>query len=192
MLFNTAIPRESQDTVERELEPGEQIHWIDMPRPAFFTVGSTVLFAFGIAWTAFTLFWTISAFHENPGLGRSNVFFAMLGLPFVLVGLALLLTPIWAYWGDLRTVYAITDRRAIVFRRGWSTIILSFSPGQLQNVCRVEKGSDFGTVVLGRRKWPDPSGSLRQEDVGFERIARPREVEAMLKRLAEQAVPPQG
>ena len=116
MLINTAIPRESQDTVERELEPGEQIQWIDMPHPAFFTVGSTVLFAFGIAWTAFALFWTTSAFHDNPGLGRSNVFFAALGLPFILVGLALLLTPILAYWGDLRTVYAITDRRAIVFR----------------------------------------------------------------------------
>lgn len=61
MRTNTAIPRPLQETVDRELEPGERIQWIDMPTARFFTPVATGVFLFAIPWTAFAIFWICGA-----------------------------------------------------------------------------------------------------------------------------------
>ena len=60
-MYDPSIPRQFQDVVDLELEPGERVEWVEMPKPTFFTPTATRAFLFGIPWTAFALFWTAGA-----------------------------------------------------------------------------------------------------------------------------------
>jgi hypothetical protein len=84
-------------------------------------------------------------------------------------------------------VYVITDRRAITFVGGLGMTIRSYPPEKLQEVYRREKRDGTGDVIIVRRAWYDPDGDRRSEELGFLRIANPKEVENLLKRLADQA-----
>jgi hypothetical protein len=57
MLIDCPLPRRLKEKVERELEPGERIEWIEKPAPRFFTPVTTGAFLFGIPWTAIVLVW---------------------------------------------------------------------------------------------------------------------------------------
>lgn len=173
--------------VESELEPGERIEWMDTPIPRFFTGKSTAKFLFAIPWTAFAIFWMYGASGFKLDSGISV--FALFGLPFVLIGIAMLLSPIWAYCSSLKTVYVVTDRRAITFDGGRTTTIRSYPPEKLAGVFRRERKDGSGDVILGENQWKDSNGHHQAEDLGFLRITNPREIEQSLKKLAEKAKP---
>ena len=182
------IPRDLQDRVQNELESGERIEWMEMPIPRFFTGASTSAFLFGIPWTAFALFWTYMA---SGGLssGKGSMIFAMFGIPFILIGFAMLSSPVWAYRKSFRTVYVITDRRAITFDGGRSTTIRSYTPENLKNVYRREKRDGSGDVIFGVNEWKDSDGDRRSLEIGFLRIGNPKAIEQSLRKLAEKAKP---
>ncbi len=181
------IPKILQDKVNRELNTNERIQWIDMPVPRFFTPVSTGAFFFGIPWTAFALFWTAgAALSTDNGPGLFSLF-PMFGLPFILIGFGMLSSPIWAYKKALKTVYVITDSRAITFEGGKSSTIRSYSPDKLQNIYRKERKDGSGDVIINVKDWRNSDGDSRSEELGFLRIKKPKEVEKKLKKLAEQA-----
>jgi hypothetical protein len=182
-----AIPQKLKARVNRELMPMEKIRWIEQPIPRYFTPKAKGFFLFGIPWTAFVVFWTLGASlswwdNRDGGSGMMAVF----GIPFILVGLGLLSSPIWAYRRALKTVYVITDRRAITFSGGSSTTINSYSPEKLKDVFRKEHKDGSGDVIISRREWEDSEGHYRVEELGFLRIRYPQETERILKELAGQ------
>jgi len=174
------IPRELQSMVDRELEPGESVKWIGMPIPRFFTGASTGLFLFAIPWTAFAIFWMFGSWHQSK-----NIPFTLFGVPFVLVGFGLLSTPLFTYRRSFKTVYVITDKRAITFSGGWSTTVRSYPPETLREFYRKERKDGTGDVVISRRAWRDSDGDRQSEELGFLRVESPKEIENMLKSLAE-------
>ena len=159
-----------------------------MPVPRFFTPLATGTFLFGLPWTAFAIFWTAGAAFATRSSGGAGPPwpFALFGVPFILVGFAMLSSPIWAYRKALTTVYVITDKRAMTFEGGWSTTIRSYPPDRLQEICRRERRDGTGDVLIARRAWRDSDGDRQSEELGFLRIGDPKEVERMLKELAEQ------
>ncbi len=184
-----AIPPELEEKVERELESGERIAWMEQPIPRYFTAMSTGAFLFAIPWTAFALFWICGASgFKLPDFSKGGFsFFPLFGVPFVLIGLGMLSSPWWAHRKALKTVYVITDRRAIAIDGGWTTTIRSYPPERLQNVCRKEKRDGTGDVILAERVWSGAEGRQQMQDLGFLNISDPKTVEQMLKKLAEQA-----
>lgn len=167
--------------VDRELEPRESIKWIGMPIPRFFSGRSVGSFLFAIPWTAFAVFWMWGAWHQS-----NNLPFTLFGVPFVLIGIGLLSTPLFTYWKSFKTVYVITDRRAITFDGGWSTTIRSYPPNRLLEIYRREKKDGTGDVVIFRRAWRDSDGDRQSEELGFLRVENPKEIENMLNKLAGQ------
>jgi len=113
-------------------------------------------------------------------------FFPLFGLPFVLIGIGMLSSPFWTHRKAFKTVYAITDRRAITFDAGWTTTIRSYTPNRLQDVYRKEKRDGAGDVVLGQRVWQGSEGGQQSQDLGFLNIRDPKTVEQMLRKLAER------
>jgi hypothetical protein len=162
------LPLRCQQWVQRELESREQVVWAAMPRPRFFTPGATGAFLFGIPWTAFAVFWTTMAAWGVGQAGGGQ-------------------GPVWAYRKAAKTVYAITDRRAITFEGGRSITIRSYRPDRLQDVYRREYRDGTGDILIDRRAWRDSDGDKQFEEFGFLRVAQPKEVEALLKQLAAQA-----
>lgn len=180
------IPREMQDRVERELDAGEQIEWIAMPIPRFFTPAATGAFLFGIPWTAFAIFWTGGAAWGSSQVEGAGWFraFPLFGLPFILIGLGMLSSPIWAFRRARRTVYAITNCRALSFEGGRTTTVRSYAPERLKEIYRKERRDGTGDVIIARRSWRDSEGDTQSEERGFLRVRDVKEVEARLRRLA--------
>jgi hypothetical protein len=173
--------------VDRELEPGESVKWIGMPIPRFFTGASTGMFLFAIPWTAFAIFWMFGAWHQSK-----NLPFTLFGVPFLLAGVGLFSTPLFTYRRSFKTVYVVTDKRAITFSGGWSTIVRSYPPDALREIYRKERKDGTGDVVISRRAWRDSDGDRHSEELGFLRVENPKEIEDMLKSLAEQVGPSNG
>jgi len=187
MRTTAVIPNDLRTRIERELEPGEKIVWTDMPAPKFFTPASTSLFVFGVFVTGFAVYWICSAAgFKIPDFKKGSDFFPLFGLPMIFIGLGMLSTPVWAYRKALRTVYAVTDKRAIIIEGGWVTTIRSFPPDKLHDVYRKERRDGSGDVILERREWAHSGGTPQMQETGFLRIKNPREVERMLRKLVEQ------
>ena len=169
-----------KEKVDNELESGERIRWIEQPKPQFFSPASTGAFLFAIPWTAFAIFWMYGA-SQSP----SDVF-PLFGIPFVLIGIGMLSSPLWVYYQSSKTVYVITDRRAITIEGGRSYTIRSYPPDKLQNIYRRERKSGIGDIIISFDSWKDSDGDTRKKDLGFMNIREPKHVEKLLKNLAEQ------
>jgi hypothetical protein len=182
------IPRDLQDAVERELAQGERIRWMEQPIPRFFTPASTVTFLMAIPFTAFAVFWICGASgFKLPDFSKGGFsFFPLFGVPFILVGIGMLLSPLWAHRKGLKTVYVITDRRAITFDGGWTTTVTSYTPDQLKSMSRKEKKDGTGDVVLGQRVSTSSNRGQQMVDVGFLRVRDVRKTEQMLRELMGQ------
>lgn len=189
MMQVGTISRALEDKVTRELESGEQVLWMEQPVPRYFTAMSTSTFLFAIPWTAFAVFWICGASgFKIPDFSKGGFsLFPLFGVPFVLVGLGMLSAPLWSYRKALKTVYVITDRRAITFDAGWTTTIRSYPPNRLQNIHRKERRNGTGDVILGQQIWSNSKGGHYPMDLGFLNIRDPKTVELMLRKLAEQS-----
>lgn len=189
MRNNPSIPWNLQEKIDRELEPAERVEWAGMPVPRFFTGHSIAAFLFAIPWTSFAIFWTVGAAGATGGScgPRGFDFFPLFGIPFILIGVFLLLSPLWTYQKARQTAYVITDRRAITFDGGWSTTIRSYRPDALQNICRKERRNGRGDVILAHLVRSDGEGGQLTEDLGFLHIDNPREIEQKLRQLAAKA-----
>ena len=172
------VPNGLQERVRRELEPGESIRWMEQPIPKFFTPVSIGAFLFAIPWTAFAVFWICGAsgFKMPNFSGGGFAFFPLFGLPFVLVGFGMLLSPVWLYRKAFKTVYVITNSLAITFDAGWTTTIRSYRPDQLREVYRKERRNGVGDVILGKRVWTDSDNDRRSMEVGFMNVREAKRV----------------
>ncbi|MFM7219745.1 MAG: hypothetical protein ACKO21_05975 [Nodosilinea sp.] len=189
MLSNLKIPKELRRKIDNELQPGEFIRWVEQPIPRFFTAASIGSVLFGIPWTSFAIFWMWGASGSQlpnlrEGLQPQHLF-ALFGLPFVLIGFGMLSSPIWVWQAARKTVYLVTDKRAISIQGGLSTTIRSYLPDQLKDVYRKERADGTGDVIIGIRRWRDSDGDQRSEEIGFLGVRNPREVENMLRQLVE-------
>lgn len=195
MQTDEHIPPELKETVQRELKPGERVLWSEMPIPTFFTPKNTQLFIFSIVWTLFAVLWTGAAagfsvpdFKDASGPFEVMRFlFPLFGLPFVLIGLGMFTIPFFNYRNAWKTIYVITDRRAITFDGGWKRTVRSYPPAKLLNIYRKEKSDGTGDVIISYDQWVDSEGDRRTEDLGFLRIREPKRVEQMLRDLAREA-----
>ena len=195
MQLDPQIPPELKEKVDQELQPDERILWMDMPIPKFFTRESKNLFLVGIVVTSFAIFWTCGAagftipnFKEvsNPSQ-LVPLLFPLFGIPFILIGLIMVLNPLYTYGKAFKTVYLITDRRAITCEMGWSKTVRSYPPSRLLDIHRKERRDGTGDVIISSEKWIDKDDVERSRDLGFFEVREPKKVEMMLRDLAKQS-----
>ena len=184
MLGQSHVLPELHAAIERELEPSERIAWIAMPKPRLLTLGTVSGSIIGGLCTAMVLPVFFNGFPPASQTASGVVAGVLAVGLFLLMGLSLLLMPLWAYRRARRTVYAITDRRVIIITTGRATTIRSFWPDQLHRTSCVERRSDVGDVVLSRLVTRFSDGTVFTDDVGLYNIHNPRAVETRLKQLA--------
>jgi hypothetical protein len=182
------------DSIARnELEPGESLLWSGSPDPRRSMLMSLPILLFAIPWTAFAIFWVASAVGmsrsgPNPGGGFS--FFPLFGIPFVLIGLAMLSGPFWAYRKAQQTVYAVSNKRAIIIVGGMTRNVQSFYPKKLGNIERTEKADGTGSIIFARRTNNSYNSNTNQSQtsstaIGFIGIQDVRTVERLILQISE-------
>jgi hypothetical protein len=108
-----------------------------------------VLIPFSVMWGGFTIFWEIGVLSSSGA--RDSVIFPLWGVPFVLVGLYLMVGRFFARrWIRKRTLYAVTDQRVIAIAPSWprgertTSVWLGSSPPVEKRLAR-----GTGTVWVG-------------------------------------------
>lgn len=186
-MLDPSIPPKLQEIVRRELDRDERVVWSAMPKPKLFSGPALGAFLFAIPWTAFSVFWMAGAAgFKIPQFNNGADLFPLFGIPFILIGIGMLSSPLWAYRNSLKTVYVITDRRAITIDGGMSYTIRSYTADKLSDTFRREHKDGTGDVIISRKSWRDSDGDKQMQELGFSRINGAKAVESILVGLAKQ------
>jgi len=99
-----------------KIDANEQILFVAKPEPGHEGQVKAWFLPFAIVWSLFSFVWTGTALAsaiatKSPG----SWFMALFGVPFVVIGIGMLTTPYISYKRELHTIYALTDKRALVF-----------------------------------------------------------------------------
>ncbi len=180
-----------QSCVENELESGEKIVWLGQPIAGRFARQAWPIVLFGIPWTAFSIFWMGAAggfaILGNGGKFLPGGLFCLFGLPFVLIGFGMLSSPYWMRRSARKSVYAVTDRRAIIFSSGLrgKISIRSFAPEGLTDLEREQYPDGSGDLIFTRdiRRTSD---STTTKKIGFMAVPDVKSVEALIRQMVDE------
>ena len=97
--------------LEPLLRPGEHLRWSGRPDPGvLFSAGDLFAVPFSLLWCGSLVFWEYQAISQG-----SPLLFVLWGIPLILIGLYFLFGRfIFKRNRKLRTVYGLTDSRAII------------------------------------------------------------------------------
>jgi|ERR1700683_1657659 len=175
-------PASITEAVSHELL-GEPVVWAASPDRWAYASKYWKTALFGIPFAAFAVFWTYQASHIPAKGGQGfAVFFPLWGLMFVLVGLSMLLSPLWAAWTAGSVYYVVTERRAIIFEKRLKLKIQSFSRSSVARYERVSSGGPGGSIIFQRIV--DRSGwGNRVKEIGFIGLSEYAGAEQALNKL---------
>ncbi len=167
---------------------GETVVWFGQPDPKRFLLQSLPLFIFGIPWTAFAVFWVYAAsgFDFPPDFSKGGFsFFPLFGLPFVLIGVWLLLSPVFHYVKAFKTLYIVTNKTARIVTMGRTKQVETFTGEDLQQIQRKEKPDGSGDIIFQHRVSHSSKGGRTITPVGFFGIGAVAVVEQHLSALRQ-------
>ena len=150
----------------RELRSGERVLWQgrQLARVSKKAFG---IYLFAIPWTAFALFWTAMASFGASALQSETGFlswaFPLFGVPFVVVGLAMLSAPFMPLWRKGKVLFAITDQRLIELKLGRSLDIKSVPARRIGMIERNETRDGSGTLKIAVKVGTDSDGDRHTE-----------------------------
>lgn len=180
-LYTPVLPPLLQQRVAGELRAGEKLLWAAQPLPRLYRRQAIGLVLFGLPWTGFAVFWVWGASQGAQHAPGPFMLFPLFGLPFVLIGLGMLTSPFWLQRKAQRSLYAITNQRAIVFdaKLFGGQRVQSFSPDRLTAMTREERADGSGDLIFEQFQQRAGSGTttVRRGFVGVERV---REVEEVI------------
>jgi len=161
--------------LQGRLDQGEQILWTGRPQQGLLLrKGELLGIPFSVLWCGFAIFWESQVLTHN-----APWFFALWGIPFILIGVYLVVGRfVVDAWRRQRTVYAVTDRRALILSGLRTPSLKSLDIEGLTDIELQDDGADRGTLVLGLspmnnaanflgRGWP---GAAAYMAPAFERI----------------------
>src|SRR5258708_21485456 len=129
-------PNDAQLRAQSELQSGESIYWTGTADPRRAAIAALPAAFFGIPFAGFALFWISQAYHATSSMSKStnNSFvhgfqvFPLFGLPFLFIGLGIVLAPLWAFLRGGSTAYAITNQRIMIITGGCRRFVKSVAP----------------------------------------------------------------
>jgi hypothetical protein len=173
-------PTDPGAVIQRELGSRERLLWAGKPRQGLvFRPSDTFLIPFSLLWGGFAFFWEYSVL-----TGGAPLFFALWGIPFVLVGSHFI---VGRFLVDMRqrakTVYGLTNERLLIISGLFTRNVKSLNLRTLADVSLTERPDGSGTITFGQGNpysswfqgmgwWPGmPAGAP-----AFELVPRAKEI----------------
>jgi len=133
-------------SIQFALDRGERQLWAGAPRQGIvFRPVDIFVIPFTILWAGFAIFWEASVLWDGGPL-----FMAIWGIPFVLVGLYLV---VGRFWVDARrrarTTYALTSERILISSGLFTPSMKSLDLRTLSDVTLHERRDGTGTITFG-------------------------------------------
>lgn len=186
------LPRSQQSMLDAEVGDGENLIWSGQPNPARFAKQYLPHAIFGLVFgaAAACLYFSRSPVQveRDPGGG-------LIYMLFVVIGMSMLMSPLSYYNRAKKTIYAVTNKRAIIIPGVVWPVIQSFFPADIGQVSRIDKADGSGDVIFAR----GPSGGIGPGSrpkspglpIGFVGVADARGAEKLIRTLkyGEQQAP---
>jgi hypothetical protein len=149
-------PNDAQLRAQSELQSGESLYWSGTADPLRAAVAALPAALFGIPFAGFALFWVTQAYRATSTMSHSshNAFvsgfrvFPLFGLPFLFVGLGIILAPLWVFLKGSNTVYAVTNQRIMVISGGSTRSVKSITPADIISIDHRERPDGSGDIVI--------------------------------------------
>jgi hypothetical protein len=177
-----------EQIVNRQLDPGEGVLWSGAPNPGRLALSALPAMVFGVPFTAFAVFWMWTAYSATsriPSRGGPWSLFPLFGIPFLFVGLGMLTAPLWAFLAARRTMYAVTNQRALIVGCFLSTTVKSFVHSEIHDIQRVERSDGSGDIYFASRDIATRNGVMHQR-IGFLGVPDVRTVEQLIRSRLQQ------
>jgi hypothetical protein len=194
-MFDPQLPPALKAFAEREFL-GERMLWAARPDKRIAALLSFGIWLFAIPWTAFALFWIafpMSALYEtytgiNIGAPKGTPtlimwVFAIFGIPFVLIGLGMLLAPFAAIRKGWRTLYVLTNKRLAVLEGARTVNVINIRPDEISGLSRKEGPDGRGTLIIHQGFERDSDGDKVEKKTELGVIVDVRKVEEMVAAL---------
>lgn len=186
-----ALPQHFRDVVAREFQ-GEPMLWVGRPSASRTFVLAMGIWLFAVPWTAFSLGWeymALQAWHSGkPSSGGTQavvgIIAPLFGLPFVLVGLGMMLAPFWMWIKARKTIYVVSERRFACLTIGRSLSVKSFARGSIVRTERSERHDGSGTLKVVTGVALDGDGDRKEQTETLYGIADVRKVERLIAPFA--------
>src|SRR5262249_22469960 len=108
LLPSHRLPATFHALLDVELTPAERIMWVGTP-------SAIRLKSRAVGDAFFALLWNVAIALLISAIAKFAGLLCLFGIPFLLVGLSLLVAPLQAFRDASTTFYVVTDARAIVF-----------------------------------------------------------------------------
>jgi hypothetical protein len=133
------------EDVSSLLDRGESLIWAGRPVPLRYARRENSIYRllFGLVFSAISVGFMIGALKSS---GDTSMWLA--GMPFVVMGTFIALSPLWNFLEGRGTRYVLTDRRAIIDTGGLWKRRLSVPLTQVQFVELVEGMTGLGDVIF--------------------------------------------
>jgi hypothetical protein len=167
--------------------PGERMLWSGNPNPLRFSLRKSFPGAlFGIPFFVFSLYWISSAYGVPGEKSPFPIPFWMFGIPFVLVGSGMVLSPVWHYMRALLTNYVLTDQRAIIDYFGPFGQKISVPLSRVPFIESRRSFGDFGHLLFQEAAVNSYNKGMSQRE-GFVAIPAPAQVEQIFRAAVDKA-----
>lgn len=176
---------ELEQAARSQLTRNEKLLWSGQPRGGIkLRAADALMIPFSIMWGGFAVFWEMSVLKQGaPG------FFALWGIPFVLIGVYLIVGRFFVdAWQRARTYYALTNQRAIIVSGLVGQKVKSLPLRAMSDITLSERADGSGSIALGPASgpygWMAGSGWLgmsRYLPPTFEMIENVRHVHTLLR-----------
>jgi len=188
---------DAEQRAQSELQSGESLYWTGVADPRRAALMALPASLFGIPFAGFALFWISSAYHATSTMTRSSnnsftkgfAVFPLFGLPFLIIGLGVILAPLWAYLKGLSTVYAVTNQRVMLITGGNTRSVKSVTPADIVSVDHRERPDGSGDIVILTTAQTRTNNSVSQVKVGLFGVPNVREVARQVMNLHTQQRP---
>lgn len=187
---------ELDSAVRNELREGEELWYSGMPSPTRMGRKMWPIALFGLFFGGFAAFWItmaaagawfggVKATEETGSKVAAGVFmlFPLFGLPFLLIGLAMISSPFWVGRKARRSACCVTNQRAMQIVCGRSIKVQSWSAHDLDEISKELHPDGTGSLTFSSSLVQGSKDGVREVAQVFYGVPDPRACEEALLTL---------
>ncbi len=140
------MSKDADSVIATQLLPEEHLFWVGQPKRGLrLQASDATVIPFSLMWGGFAIFWETGVI-----LAGAPWIFKLFGIPFVLVGLHLMVGRFWVdAWQRARTYYGVSDRRIIIVKEFFQESVESLYYNAIGQVYLTTCKDGSGTIVFG-------------------------------------------